>query len=109
MNAPSIARLESILGLTTEEARKVRTIIRSTESGWKAARRIDALNLDGIYGVEYVHSGSNQKSPAFYYLNTGDTYTPTLCFVSSPSFWDEGTYTCRLCCMGDIVERGNYE
>lgn len=103
MNAPSIARLESILGLTSEEARKVRTIIRSTDSGTKAARRIDALNLDGIYGVEYVPSGSNQKSPAFYYLNTGDTYSPTIAFV-----WNGWNWTSRLTSWGDIVERGNY-
>ena len=108
MNAPSIARLESILGLTKSEAVKVRSSIRSTESGSRASRRIDALNLDGVYGVEFVQRGSNAKSPEFYYLNTGDTYSPTIVFVHTPK-WGGGTYTCRLCSWGDIVERGNYE
>ncbi len=59
-----------------------------------------ALNevLD-CYGVEYVPQGRNSRSPAFEYLNTGDTYALTLVRFA-------GTY--RVSSWGDIVERGDY-
>jgi hypothetical protein len=58
-----------------------------------------ADELCDTYGVEYIPRGSNSKSPAIEYLNTGDTYTTTLLFVKSRY---------RVGCYGDIVERGNY-
>lgn len=53
----------------------------------------------GTFGVEFVNSGTNQRSPEFYYLNTGDPYETTLLYIN-------GRF--RVGCWGDIVERGNY-
>lgn len=53
----------------------------------------------GTFGVEYIPAGSNKRSPAITYLNTGDCYDLTLMYVN-------GRF--RLGCWGDIVERGNY-
>jgi hypothetical protein len=53
----------------------------------------------GTFGVEYINKGSNRRSPAIDYLNTGDTYAVTLLYVN-------GRF--RVGCWGDIVERGNY-
>ena len=61
-------------------------------------RALDVL-LDGC-GVEHIPAGRNAKSPAITYVNMGDTYTPTI-------VWVRGRY--RVCCWGDIVERGNYD
>lgn len=54
----------------------------------------------GTFGVEHIAAGSNAKSPAIDYLNTGDSYDLTLLYV-------RGRF--RVGCWGDIVERGNYE
>ena len=63
--------------------------------------RLEALNaVAECCGVEYVHAGSNARSPAFEYLNTGDTYTPTIIRFAN------GRYV--VACWGDIVERGSY-
>jgi hypothetical protein len=51
-------------------------------------------------GVEYVAPGHNARSPGFEYLNTGDTYCPTIIRLNS------GRYI--VSSWGDIVERGNY-
>lgn len=63
--------------------------------------RLEALNAElNTHGVEFVPAGRGRKSPAFSYLNTGDTYATTILRVN-------GRY--RVGCWGDIVERGNYE
>ena len=63
--------------------------------------KLEAVNeLVGGHGVEYVPQGTNAKSPAFYYLNMGDTYTPTLVRTGSKRY--------RVACWGDLVERGSY-
>ena len=53
----------------------------------------------GTSGVEHIEAGSNHRSPAIDYLNTGDTYDLTIMFI-------RGRF--RVGCWGDIVERGNY-
>jgi hypothetical protein len=53
------------------------------------------------FGVEYVPAGHNARSPGFEYLNTGDTYAPTIIRL------DTGRYI--VSSWGDIVERGNYD
>ena len=69
-------------------------------------KRMTALNaVAGTYGVEAVwHAGESANdctsSPAFEYLNTGDTYALTIIR------WADGRY--RVASWGDIVERGNY-
>lgn len=52
-------------------------------------------------GVEYVAPGHNARSPGFEYLNTGDTYCPTIVRFNS------GRYA--VTSWGDIVERGRYD
>ena len=54
----------------------------------------------GTFGVEHIDRGSNRRSPAIDYLNTGDTYGLTLLYVN-------GRF--RVGTWGDIVERGNFE
>jgi hypothetical protein len=53
----------------------------------------------GTFGVESIYQGSNQRSPAIDYLNTGDGYEPTIMYV-------RGRF--RIGCWADIVERGSY-
>lgn len=67
-----------------------------------ADMRLHALNAAlETFGVEYVQAGHNAKSPAFNYLNTGDSYAATIIRFS------DGRY--RISSWGDIVERGNYD
>lgn len=54
----------------------------------------------GTFGVEHINAGTNAKSPAIDYLNTGDSYDLTLLYI-------RGRF--RVGCWGYIVERGNYE
>ena len=63
--------------------------------------RLYALNAEaGCCGVEYVAAGSNARSPAFEYLNTGDMYTPTIVRFHG------GRYV--VADVGTIIEHGNY-
>ena len=60
--------------------------------------------LDAVaetYGIEHVRQGHNARSPAFDYLNTGETYALTLVRYS------DGRY--RVASFGGIVERGRYD
>ena len=67
-----------------------------------AHKRLAALDHEaGTYGVEYIPPGHNARSPGFEYLNTGDTYAPTIVR------FDDGRYV--VSSWGDIVERGNYD
>lgn len=54
----------------------------------------------GTFGVEHIDAGTNARSPAIDYLNTGDSYDLTLLYI-------RGRF--RVGCWGDIVERGNYQ
>lgn len=64
--------------------------------------KLEALNevLEG-YGIEYVAAGRGAKSPAFEYVNFGDTYATTLVYFPARGTW-------RVTSWGDIVEAGNY-
>ncbi|MBT9176523.1 MAG: hypothetical protein DDT20_00842 [Firmicutes bacterium] len=65
-----------------------------------AYMRLTACNAEAkTHGIEAVWR-ANDNIPAFEYLNTGDTYAPTLIR------WADGRY--QVASWGDIVERGNY-
>lgn len=55
-------------------------------------------------GVEYVASTKDSFTQArgFDYLNTGDSYTPTIVRMC-----ETGNY--RVACPGDLIERGGYQ
>ena len=117
--APSIATLTRTFQIDRPTAILVRKVIKgqvdpcsvSTAANQRRLQayhphakyvlKLEALNqILGLYGVEYVPKGSNQRSPGFEYLNTGDSYAPTIVR------FDGGGY--RISSWGDIVERGNY-
>jgi hypothetical protein len=51
------------------------------------------------FGVEYMQKGKGRNSPAFMYLNSGDSYCSTIVFIN-------GNF--QISSWGDIVEGGNY-
>lgn len=55
-------------------------------------------------GVEYIGSTKDTftQSYGFDYLNVGDPYVPTIVRMC-----ETGNY--RVCCYGDIVEKGGYQ
>lgn len=64
--------------------------------------KLEALNeVLGGYGVEYVPQGNGPNSPAFEYVNFGDSYDTTIVYFPDRAAW-------RVACWGDIVERGDY-
>lgn len=58
---------------------------------------------EGFFGWEYVNQGLNKKSPSFYYLNSGDTYSTTLLITLG----DKSRMI--ISSYGDQIEEGNYE
>lgn len=108
MRTPSIKTLKTIFGDKAKQAKSLLTMTREqltrTEVG--AARvsecyhppltqdiRMACLNaLGGFHGVEAFDT----KKGVCWYLNAGDTYTPTLVRFM-------GSY--RVTCWGDIAER----
>jgi hypothetical protein len=117
-NAPSVSRLRDALGLTKEQAETVRGLIRGevrtidnpafpSTAAWinscynrpsRVERIMACINevLQG-YGCEAIW-GDDPYWPAVEYVNMGDTYTPTICFLR-----DADRFV--LSCWGDIVEK----
>ena len=100
MGYPSIKKLMEIKDVTPEDAKKIRAIMQGAGrvNGETRMERIDAVL--GTFGVEYIPKGHNDRSPAIYYCNAGDTYAWTVLKVN-------GQF--RVGCWGDIVERGDYD
>lgn len=97
---------------TLDKAKRVRQLLERVKLNpsryhlnWDDSHPLTALRsintvMNG-FGVEHVARGNNRQSPAFDYVNTGETYATTLVyFPQSESF--------RVTSWGDIVERGNY-
>lgn len=102
------SRLDYVKRAARACRRKLRELEASEDYRWShqsfAVRdsmlAIEAAYTDlGTFGVEHISEGSNQRSPAVDYLNTGDSYELTVLYVS-------GQF--RVGSWGDIVERGNY-
>jgi hypothetical protein len=123
MNLPSVKTLKTIAGERALELRKVLEITKRSElealletgkypitldwyrqcyhpMAFGTAKLSIADEILNTHGVEYITPGSNAKSPAIEYCNTGDTYQTTLMYVSGKGY--------RVGCWGDIVELGNY-
>ena len=114
-NLPSIKTLKAVFGDKAKEARQLLEGKKKTtdytcvneyvSSCWNKPGYTDrvlcALDyLADTHGVEHQEEGSNAKSPAFDYLNAGDTYTPTLMLIDGRGF--------KVMSIGDMIERGNY-
>lgn len=120
MNLPSIKTLESAFpgkGKTLRRLLESSAAVREHPAAVKLARdcynppdlsylRMTALNAEAeTYGIEAVWHADGPasdctSSPAFEYLNTGDTYALTIVRMSS------GRYI--VASWGNIVERGDY-
>lgn len=117
---PSIAALESLYPTNAPEARSVWDAPKVALQDLLESRgfdtrivdhmslpelRMEALNLlmDGAHGVERIALRRPQGAPAsVYYINTGDTYSPTLVRV-----WRKGYKHAlyRISTWGDEIER----
>ncbi len=105
---PSVKALRAVFGDKASEARKVllmtRDELEATDAGSARVRecynapatydvRMTVLNsIAGLYGVEGAETESGEWAT---YLNTGDTYNPTVIY------W-RGRY--RVQSLGDLVE-----
>lgn len=100
MSYPSVKRMVAYLGINKEQAKHIRRIMEGTKTvdGLTRLDRIDEVL--GTCGVEYIPAGSNAKSPAIYYCNTGDSYGATVLKIN-------GSF--KLGSWADWVERGNYD
>jgi hypothetical protein len=121
MKLPSIKTLESAFpgkGKTLRTLLESPAAVRAHPAAVELARqcynapslcymRLTALNAEAeTFGIEAVWRADGSKDcangrPAFEYLNTGDTYAPTIIRK------DTGRYI--VASWGDIVERGDYE
>ncbi len=117
---PSINTIQQGLQVTREQARTVRGILDGSISPALVSDQVVSLyrqtygqpdtylvkltainEIIGGYGVEHAPAGRNAKSPAFDYVNMGDTYTTTIIRFGANRY--------RVIDWGTIVERGNYE
>lgn len=98
---PSIKTIQTIPGVTEEQAKKIRKVMIG-EAFFPITSRMETINaLLGTHGVEFQDNGKGKNSPAFLYCNAGDTYNWTVLYIFGKGF--------RVGCWGDIVERGNYD
>lgn len=118
MRAPSYKALLTLTNVDGEEeqAKKLRQLLKGEVSPldipgmeeetrtWHHAPNEDSpyvillacSHVMELYGVEWVE---NKRHPdkSFYYINTGDTYCPTICHRSGHGFF--------ISAWGDIVEQ----
>ena len=116
--APPAAKIAAAMNCDMETAKTARALMRGEirvsenpafpktndwrNSCYNPPRRIDlilsALNeLMGTYGVEAFNSRESRMHAVAEYLNTGDTYTPTILFRH-----DTGTF--RISSWGNFFE-----
>lgn len=120
--APSVKRLMESMGLDRAKASDVRALLHGVKDpdayervqNWVAAcythppyieRLLSALDeACGTFGVEYLGGDHNdwKGKPEFAYLNTGDTYAPTLVYSYEKDSFFVST-------MGDVRERNGLE
>lgn len=98
--------LSHFTDLTKEQAKEIRLLMEEGSGYFINSRRVEKAmsRIDevlGTHGVEFIAKGKNKKSPAFWYCNSGDPYSPTVLCVKDKGF--------RLGCYADLVEKGNYE
>jgi hypothetical protein len=105
MNLPSVKLMVS-RGFKQDEAEKIRTRMENYRKNYpfgdkRPTHTMDCIDkiMDGN-GVEDQPAGSNQKSPAFLYVNMGDTYDTTV-------LWVGGNFV--ISNAGYFYERGNYQ
>ena len=85
--APSVSSLMRELRMTREEAIQAHNCMHVGRLTWVTA--------SGFFGVETALD--NDDRPLFYYLNSGDTYSPTIVRYSGSSRYFIST-------MGDCIE-----
>lgn len=87
MKAPSIARLMAKLRMTRDEAKQARDAMHYC--------RLGAVKAAGFFGMEHVYDAHGHI--VLVYLNSGDTYSPTL-------VRRDRSDTYRISTLGDEVE-----
>ncbi len=116
MKLPSIKSLEPLFAHRAAEARTIleapRALLETLPAGAARVREcyhppstadirmhcLDAI-CDGSHGVESFQLDDGSWCD---FLNTGDTYSITLLWVSNPR---TGRYSYRVGCWGDVAER----
>lgn len=117
---PSVQTLQRGLAVERDTAKQIRGILDGSRSPLLLSNHAAAYSAQcmgkpadymlklvaineilGLHGVEYIPAGRGKRSPAFYYLNTGDSYAVTI-LRFGPNQYRVGSW-------GDQVERGNYE
>lgn len=116
---PTPKTIAARIGCPLETARAVRREMEAHERSGaafveKSMERIgEVLRAGGVdtAGPEIIFPGDGPRSPSIDYLNTGDTYTPTILYLDGVT--ESGRATGRgrwaVGSWGDIVERGRYE
>lgn len=104
MKIPSIKTIATICDAQT--AKTVRRLMEEFRDKCPDGRLRPIVTLNAIssalnlFGVESIPRGHNAHSPAIEYVNTGETYQPTV-------LWINGRFS--IGDWGSIVERGNYD
>lgn len=119
MAIPTPKTIADRLSVSIETARAVRRAIeRHERSGAPFVTGTmgtigDILAAGGFdhSGPEFIRPGDGPRSPSIEYLNTGDTYAPTLLHLDGVTSGGRSTGRGRwaIGSWGDIVERGRYE
>lgn len=101
-NAPSVASLIKYFRVSLSEANEIREVVSTSKSPRVALLIIDKRQLLASYGVEdhiidpHYYGRNQNDNVAFSYINTGDTYSPTLVARRDRVF---------ISCWGDVYER----
>lgn len=99
----SARKIHKTFGLSKKESKDllVRLASASYANGWRASKMLEEIEkiIDPTYqmfGVEVIYEKDNW-TPAYYYLNAGDTYKATiLCDLNTGKF--------IISSWGDVVE-----
>lgn len=115
MAIPTPKTIAARLSVSIETARAVRRAMErhaapfATETLETIGDILDAGGFDHS-GPEFIQPGDGPRSPSIEYLNTGETYAPTVLFLDGVSHGGRSTGRGRWAVgnWGDTVERGRY-
>lgn len=106
MKGPSVASIKKYLRVEPDEAREIKRLMDGAQGGRSVEDAMLAIDkILGTYGTEAITAENSAHSGYFYdavalYVNTGDTYNPTI-------LYDVNKRRFELTTWGDWVENND--
>lgn len=111
---PTPKTIAARLAVTMETARAIRRAMETFDRSGQpfATETLETIaGILGECGAESIPPGDGPRSPSIEYVNTGETYAPTVLYLDGFTHGGRATGRGRWAVgsWGDVVERGRYQ